>query len=330
MTINLTRRELIITLGGAAAWPLAARAQQAGKAYRIGMVETISAELNAANLAAFRRGLQELGYIEGRNLVLDYRSADGDASRFPALATELVRLQVDVLVTRGTPAALAAKNAAGSIPVVMAAIGEPLGLGIVANLARPGGNVTGLSAFATELSGKRVELLREMLPGIKRIAALLNMGNPLFPPQWKEIETAARSLGIEPQLLDVRKSEEIGPLFDAAIISRADALVVGADGVTQANLQSITELATKHRLPTMYPSREFVDAGGLISYGVSYPHLYYRASAFVDKIFRGAKPGDLPVEQPTKLELVINLKTAEALGLTIPPLFLFRADEVIR
>jgi putative tryptophan/tyrosine transport system substrate-binding protein len=152
----------------------------------------------------------------------------------------------------------------------------------------------------------------------------------LFPPQWKEIETAARSLGIEPQLLDVRKSEEIGPLFDAAITSRADALVVGADGVAQANLQSITELATKHRLPTMYPSREFVDAGGLISYGVSYPHLYYRASAFVDKIFRGAKPGDLPVEQPTKLELVINLKTAKALGLTIPPTLLSQADEVIQ
>jgi ABC-type uncharacterized transport system substrate-binding protein len=169
-----------------------------------------------------------------------------------------------------------------------------------------------------------------MLPGIKRIAALLNMGNPLFPPQWKEIETAARSLSIEPQLLDVRKSEEIGRLFDAAIISRADALVVGPDAVTQANLQTITGLATKHRLPTMYPSREFVDAGGLISYGVSYLHLYYRASAFVDKIFRGAKPGDLPVEQPMRFELVINLKTAKALGITIPPLFLVRADEVIR
>jgi putative ABC transport system substrate-binding protein len=212
----------------------------------------------------------------------------------------------------------------------MAAIGEPLGLGIVANLARPGGNVTGLSAFATELSGKRVELLREMLPGIKRIAALLNMGNPLFPPQWKEIETAARSLGIEPQLLDVRKSEDIGRLFDAAITSRADALVVGADGVTQANLQSITELATKHRLPTMYPSREFVDAGGLISYGVSYPHLYYRAAAFVDKIFRGAKPGDLPVEQPMRFELVINLKTAKQIGVTLSPNVVARADSVIK
>jgi putative tryptophan/tyrosine transport system substrate-binding protein len=310
--------------------PLPVHAQPAGKVYRVGVLETIPLALNAANFDAFRHGLRALGYIEGQNLVIEYRSADGDASRFPALATELVRLQVDVLVTRGTPAALAAKNAAGSIPVVMAAIGDPSALGIVANLARPGGNITGLNAFATELSGKRIELLREILPRIKRIAALLNMGNPLFPPQWKEIETAARSLGIKPQLLDVRKSEELGPLFDAAITSRADALVVGADGVAQANLQSITELATKHRLPTMYPSREFVDAGGLISYGVSYPHLYYRASAFVDKIFRGAKPGDLPVEQPTKFELVINMKAAKALGLTITPSVLARTDEIIQ
>jgi putative ABC transport system substrate-binding protein len=312
------------------AMPFIADAQQGQRVYRVGVLETISPALNAANFDAFRQGLRALGYVEGQNLVIEYRSADGDASRFPALATELVRLQVDVLVTRGTPAALAAKDAAGAMPVVMAAIGEPLGLGIVADLARPGGNVTGLSAFATALSGKRVELLREMLPDLKRIAALLNMGNPLFPPQWKEIETAARSLGIESQLLDMRQSADIGRLFDTAIAWRADALIVGADGLAQANQQSITALVMKHRLPTMYPSREFVDAGGLISYGVSYPHLYYRASAFVDKIFRGAKPGDLPVEQPTKLELVLNLKTAKALGLTIPPLFLFRADEVIR
>lgn len=337
MRVRATESEMISRRGvtllvilSCLSMPFAADAQQVQRVYRVGVLETISPALNAANFDAFRHGLRALGYIEGQNLVIEYRSADGDASRFPALATELVRLQVDVLVTRGTPAALAAKNAAGSIPVVMAAIGQPLELGIVTNLARPGGNVTGLNAFATELSGKRVELLREMLPGIKRIAALLNMGNPLFPPQWKEIETAARSLGIKPQLLDVRKSEDIGRLFNAAITSRADALVVGADGVTQANLQSIIDLATKHRLPTMYPSREFVDASGLISYGVSYPHLYYRASSFVDKIFRGAKPGDLPVEQPTKLELVINLKTAQALGLTLSPMFLLRADEVIR
>ena len=309
--------------------PFTADAQQGQRVYRVGVLETISPALNAANFDAFRQGLRALGYVEGQNLVIEYRSADGDASRFPALATELVRLQVDVLVTRGTPAALAAKDAAGAIPVVMAAIGEPLGLGIVADLARPGGNVTGFSAFATVLSGKRVELLREMLPDLKRIAALLNMGNPLFPPQWKEIETAARSLGIEPQLLDMRRSADIRRLFDTAITWRADALIVGADGLAQANRPSITALAMKHRLPTMYPSREFVDAGGLISYGVSYPHLYYRASGFVDKIFRGAKPGDLPVEQPTKFELVINLKTAKALRLAIPESVLVRADWVV-
>lgn len=323
------RRTLVVILA-LLLLPLPAVGQQKQKVYHIGVLETVSPALNAASFDAFRQGLRERGYVEGQNLVIEYRSADGRAERFPALAAELVGMKVDLIVTRGTPAARAATNATGSIPVVMAAIGEPLGVGVVASLARPGGNVTGLSAFATELSGKRVELLREMLPGIKRIAALLNMGNPLFPPQWKEIETAARSLGIEPQLLDVRKSEEIGPLFDAAIISRADALVVGPDGVTQASLQSITELATKHRLPTMYPSREFVDAGGLISYGVSYPDLYYRAAGLVDKIFKGAKPAEIPVEQPTKFELVVNLKTAAALGLGIPPSLMLQADHVVR
>jgi len=323
------RRTLVVILA-LLLLPLPAVGQQKQKVYHIGVLETVSPALNAASFDAFRQGLWERGYVEGRNLVIEYRSADGRAERFPALAAELVGMKVDLIVTRGTPAARAATNATGSIPVVMAAIGEPLGVGVVASLARPGGNVTGLSAFATKLSGKRVELLREMLPGIKRIAALLNMGNPLFPPQWKEIETAARSLGIEPQLLDVRKSEEIGPLFDAAIISRADALVVGPDGVTQASLQSITELATKHRLPTMYPSREFVDAGGLISYGVSYPDLYYRAAGLVDKIFKGAKPAEIPVEQPTKFELVVNLKTAAALGLGIPPSLMLQADHVVR
>jgi putative ABC transport system substrate-binding protein len=327
----MSRREVtLFIILSFLAMPFAADAQQGQRVYRVGVLETISPALNAANFDAFRQGLRALGYVEGQSLVIEYRSADGDASRFPALATELVRLQVDMLVTRGTPAALAAKDAAGAIPVVMAAIGEPLGLGIVANLARPGGNVTGLSAFVNELSGKRVELLREMLPDLKRIAALLNMSNPVVPPQWQEIESVARSLGLEPQLLDMRRAEDIGRLFDTAITWRADALIVGPDGLAQAHRQSITALAMKHRLPTMYASREFVDASGLLSYGVSYPHLYSRAAGFVDKIFRGAKPGDLPVEQPTKLELVINLKTAQALGLTLSPMFLFRADEVIR
>ena len=325
-----TRLTLVVTLALALlATPLAADAQQAGKIYRIGVLETISATLNVANLNALRQGLRELGYVEGQNVVIEYRSADGRAERFPDLATELVRLKVDLIVTRGTPAARAAKNVTGAIPVVMAAIGEPLGTSVVAGLARPGGNVTGLSAFVTELEGKRLELLREMVPRIARIAALFNMSNPFFLPVWKELEASARSQGLQAQLLDVRDPRDIGRAFDTAIKQRVDALSVGIDAVTQANPRLIADLAAKHRLPAIYPSREFVDAGGLISYGVSYPDLYRRAATFVDKIFKGATPGNLPVEQPTRFELVINLKTAKALDLTIPPSVQLRTDHVV-
>jgi len=309
--------------------PLAAEGQQAGKIYRIGMLETTSMALNAANLDAFRQGLRELGYVEGRNFMIEYRSADGRRERFPELATELVRLKVDVILTRGTPAVMAAKNATGTIPVVMAASGDPLLSGVVAGLARPGGNVTGLSAIVVEVTGKRLQLLREVVPGVSRIAVLLDMGNPNNALQWKETEIAAPSLGVQPQLLDVRKPGDFGGAFDAAIRQRAGAMVVGIDALTQANHRSIIDLAAKHRLPAIYASREFVDAGGLVAYGVSYSHLYHRAASFVDKILKGAKPADLPVEQPTKFELVVNLKTARALGLTIPPTVLLQADHVI-
>jgi putative ABC transport system substrate-binding protein len=327
----MTRRRigLLIALGLLAA-PLAAEAQQARKVYRIGVLERTSMALSAANLGAFRQGLREFRYVEGQNLVIEYRYAEGRDDRLADLATELVRLKVDLILARGTPAALAAKNATGTIPVVMAASGDPLGTGIVASLARPGGNVTGLSAFVRELQAKRVELLSEMVPGIARVAGLFNMSNPAIPLEWKEVEMAARSLGIQPQLLDVRTLEDLGRAFDAAITQRADVLVVGINGLTQTNRRLIVDLAAKHRLPAIYAGREFVDAGGLISYGVSYPDLYYRAASFVNKIFKGTKPADLPVEQPTKFELVINLKTAQALGLTIPPMLLFQADEVIR
>jgi len=323
----MKRREFITLIGGtAAAWPLAARAQSA---YRIGVLETTSAALNAANFDALRQGLRQHGYIEGQNLVIEYRSADGRAERFPDLAAELVRLNVDLIVTRGTPAIFAAKNATKTIPVVMAASGDPLGAGVVAGLARPGGNVTGLSAFVTELQAKRLELLREMVPRINRIAALLNMSSPAEPPQWEETKAAARTLAIEPQLLDVRKPEDLGRAFETAIRQRADALVVGINVLTQANRRPIADLAMKHRLPAIYASREFVDAGGLVVLGVSYPDLYRRAATYVDKILKGAKPADLPIEQPTKFELIINLKTAKALGLDVPPTLLGRADEVI-
>jgi putative ABC transport system substrate-binding protein len=320
---------VILALGLLVA-PRAAEAQQAGKAYRIGVLERTSMAVNAASFDAFRRGLQELGYVEGQNLVIEYRSADGRDERFPDLATELVRLQVDLFLTRGTPAALAAKQATGTIPVVMMGTGDPVGAGLVASLARPGGHVTGLSSMVTDLYGKRIELLREMVPGLARLAGLFNMGNPALPPAWQEVELAARSLGIQPQLLDVRTPEDLGRAFDAAISQHATALVVGLDTLTLAHRRTIADLAAQHRLPAMYAASEFVDAGGLIAYGINYPDHYHRAASFVAKIFKGAKPADLPVEQPTKFELSINLKTAKALGLTISPTLLFQAEKVIR
>jgi putative ABC transport system substrate-binding protein len=327
--VNARRRFLIAAATAVLATPLASLAQQKGKIWRIGVLETISPALNAANFDAFRQGLRELGYVEGQNVVIEYRSADGRQERFPDLATELVRLKVDLIVTRGAPASLAAKNATGSIPVVISATADPVGSGIVASLARPGGNVTGLSAYNVELYAKRVELLRELVPSLARIAGLFNMSNPVVPSQWKEVERGARSLGVQVQLLDVRNPEDLGRAFDAATRQRADALVVAVDALTQSNRQLIVDLAAKHRLPAIYGSDEFVYAGGLITYTVSFPHLYYRAATYVDKILKGAKPGDLPVEQPTKFELVINMKTAKALGITIPQSILVRADRVI-
>ena len=325
----MKRREFITLLGGAAAmWPFDALAQQTSKVWRVGMLDTTSATLNP-NVDAFRRELRQLGYVEGQNLIIEYRSGEGRIERFPELAVELVRLKVDVVVTRGTPAALAAKNASATIPIVMAAIGEPVETGMVVSLAQPGGNVTGLSAFVNELTAKRIEIMREIVPKISRMAMIDNMGNTSVPPQWDEMKRATLALGIQPQLYDVRKPEGIGPAFDAAIAQHADALTVGNDSVFIAGRLRVVELAAKHRLPAIYATREFVDAGGLLSYGAHYPDLYRRAANYVDKIFKGAKPGDLPVEQPTKLELVINLKTATALDLAIPKSLLTAADEVI-
>jgi len=322
------RREFITVLGGALAWPLAARAQQPARVWRIGMLETIPAPANA-NFDALRNGLQELGYDEGRSLIIEYRSADGRAERFPALAEELVRLNVDVIVTRGTPSVFAARNATRTIPIVMASIGAVIGTGLAVSLARPGGNVTGLTTINSDTEAKRLELLKEMVPGLVRIAALYNMGNPSLALRWKEVELAARALGAESQLLDVRKPEDIAPAFAAATAQRAGALVIAIDAIIQANQPTILELAAKHRLPAIYPTREFVEKGGLMAYGVSYPDLYRRAATYIDKIFKGAKPADLPIEQPTRFELAINPKTAKALGLEVPPTLLARADEVI-
>jgi putative ABC transport system substrate-binding protein len=325
----MRRRDLIGLLGLAAAWPVVAGAQQLGKVRRIGMLEMTAQGMNAANIDAFRKGLRDLGYVEGRDVEIEYRSADGRSERFPGFAAEFVGLNVDVIVTRGTPAVMAAKNATATIPVVMAASGEPVRTGVVAALAHPGGNVTGLSAITNELIGKRLEILREVVPGIARIGLLHNMSNPVAPRQWEELRAAARAIGIDSRLYDVRSPEQIEPAFVAAVAQRTNALVVGNDTVMHSNRPQVVELSLRHKLPATYHAREFVDAGGLMTYGVSYPDLYRRAATFVDKIFKGAKPSELPVEQPTRFELVINLKTANALGLAVPPALLARADEVI-
>jgi putative ABC transport system substrate-binding protein len=327
----MQRRAFITLLGGAAvlAWPVVARAQQTGKVYRIGILDQAPRTLNGANLDAFQKGLREFGYIEGLNFVIEYRSDDGRLESFRNLATELVQLKVDLILTRGTPAALAAKNATTTIPIVLSGLGDPVANGVVASLAHPGANVTGLSGVTTELQAKRVELLTELVPQVARIAFLTNMGNPNAQLNWEQTETAARVLGIHNQLIDVRKSEDIRRAFDDASEQRIEALVVAPDGLLSSNRKLIVELAATHRLPAIYSSGEFINSGGLASYGPNFPDLYHRAAVFVDKIFKGAKPADLPVELPTKFQLVINLRTAKALGIDIPATLLGRADEVI-
>ena len=324
----MRRREFLVSaIGLAAALPVIARAQQVGKVYRIGILEPIDTAQNAANLDALRGGLRNLGYVEGQNLIIEYRSADGHAERFSDLASELVHLKVDLIVTRGTPAVQAAQKATGTIPVVMAAMGAPLL--VVNSLARPGGNVTGMTTFSAELIGKRVELLKELVPNLSRLALLHNMGNPMSPPEWEDAQAAARALAIQAELLDVRNEEELRRAFQVAVQHHVDALLIGADGLTQALQRTIVDSAARNRLPAIHPSRDFVEIGGLIAYAVNYPDLYFRAASLASKILRGAKPADLPIEQPTKFELVVNLKTAKALGLTIPQSILLRADEVI-
>ena len=283
--------------------------------------------MNSANYNILREALRDLGYVEGQNLVIEYRSADGRDERFPRLAAELVSMKVDLILTRGTPATVAARNASGTIPIVMTSTADPFA--VVGNIARPGGNVTGMASLLVDLASKRLALLTEVVPGLARVGILSNPDNPNYPRTRKNNETAAQSLGMQLVQLDVRTPEDIAAAFVAASRQRLDALSAATETVTQANRSLIAGLATEHRLPAVYGSREFVDAGGLIAYGVSYPDLYRRAAIFVDKIFKGAKPADLPVEQPTRFELIVNLKAARRIGLTIPETFLARADEVI-
>ena len=277
----IKRRKFLTLFGGAVlAWPLAVRAQPMAKVWHVGMLETTAATLNATNLDAFKQALRQLGYIEGQNLIVEYRSGDGHIERFPQLAAELVRLNVDIIITRGTPAALAAKKATATIPIVMAAIGEPVETGMVASLARPGGNVTGLSAFVTELTAKRIEIMREVIPQLSRMALIDNIANRGAPAEWDETKRAAVAFGIQPQLYDVRKAEDIERAFSSAIAQRVNALSVGNDSVVIANRIQVVQLAAKHRLPAIYATRDFVDAGGLLSYAPHYPDLYRRAAAY--------------------------------------------------
>ena len=281
-------------------------------------------------LKAVREGFRNLGYVEGRTIILEVRWAEGRYERLPALATELVQLSVDVLVAFTTPGALAAKSATSKIPVVMVMVGDPVGSGLVASLARPGGNLTGLSLLNPELHGKRLELLRDILPRVSRVAILTNPGNPIHAVFWKETQAAAQALALQLQLVEVRGPEDFAGAFAAAVGGHAGAIIAFDDPLTLGYSTQIVALAAKNRLPVIYGFREFPEVGGLMSYGANRRDLYRRSTVFVDKILKGSKPADLPVEQPTKFELVINLKTAKQIGLTIPPNVLARADKVIR
>jgi putative tryptophan/tyrosine transport system substrate-binding protein len=325
----MNRRAFILGAGGAVAtWPLAVRAQQPGKLTTIGFLGGSSALVMSYWVAALVRRLHDLGWTAGRNITIEYRWAEGRADRAAEIAAEFVRLKVDVIVAAGTISVLAAKQATSAIPIVFPAAGDPVGSGLVASLARPGGNITGLSNQSTDLAGKQVELLREVVPHLRRLAILANVGSPISLLDMRMIEAAAGALGLEVIMLEIRRTEDIAPAF-AALKGGADALFVATDPLVNTNRIRINTLALGARLPTMHGFREAVEAGGLIFYGPSFADLFRRAADYVDKFLRGTKPGDIPVEQPTKYDLVVNLIAAQALGIEIPSTLLARADEVI-
>jgi putative ABC transport system substrate-binding protein len=322
------RRDFITLIGGAAvAWPLAGNAQQTGKLPILGLLGSATL-LAESQRAAFVQRLRQLGWIENRNVAIEYRWAEGRSERFVEIATEFVQLKVDVIVASTTPAVIAAKQATSVIPIVITTAGDPVGTGVVASLARPGGNVTGLSNQLWDTASKRLELLREVVPGLRRLAILANADNPGAVLDMREVQATARALGLEATTFEIRRAEDIASVFEA-IKGRVEALYLAADPLLNTNRIRINTLALGARLPTMHGVREFVEAGGLMSYGPNIVDQYRRAADYVDKILRGAKPGDIPIEQPTKFDLVINLTTAKTLGLTIPEPFLLRADEVI-
>src|SRR5262245_46651853 len=322
----MERRDFVAGFVGALA-SAAAGAQPAPRRYRVGMLDTAPRDRNS-NFRALQQALAERGYVEGRNLIFEYRSADGENASFDELARELVQLNVDVIVTRGTPAALAARAATSSIPVVMAAAGDPVG--IARDPRRPARNLTGFGASMAGAEGRRIDVLRQLLPKVERVAALLNLSNPSRRAEWNEIAASTRALGITAQALDARNAADIARSFEAASRWNADAMVVGSDTVMQTHQALVVERAAAHRMPAIYTFRDFVEAGGLVSFGVSLPDLYRRAAGYVDKILKGARPSELPVEAPTKFETIINLKAARAIGIEIPQDVIARATEVVR
>ena len=324
----MRRREVLKLLGGAAtAWPLAARAQH--KMPRVGFMGNSTAALEANLVNSFRAGLRELGYEEGRNIVIDYLWAEGNYERFPALVDQFIAAKVDVIVTAGTPAALAVKEKTKTVPLVVVAAGDPVGTGLVQNLARPEGNLTGLSSIAPDLEGKRLQLLREVVPTLSRVAMFFNSLNPFHVASVRQAGAAAQTLGLKLQPLDIRSADDFDSAFAAIRKERPDALFILADRVFLHNRQRIMDLAAEQRLPSINAYEELVEAGGLLSYGPSYEDMHKRAATYVDKILKGAKPGSLPIEQPTKFTFTINLKTAKALGVTIPSQLLGLADRLV-
>jgi putative tryptophan/tyrosine transport system substrate-binding protein len=307
-----------------------ASAQQAMKIPRIGFLSGASPFTNVPRHEVFREGLRELGYIEGKNIVIEYRYAEGKLDQLRALATELVGLKVDIILTAGPGPTRAAKAATSAIPIVMAQDNDPVADGFIASLARPGGNITGLSTFAPELSGKRLEILREVVPKLAAVGILGNSTFPGYAPMMREMEVAAKAFKVRLQYLDVRRREDIETAFQAASEGRADAVLTLTSAVLSTHRAQIIGLAVKNRLPAMYHNSQFVEAGGLMAYSANLSDLFYRSATYVDKILKGTKPADLPVEQPTKFEFIINLKAAKQIGLTIPPNVLARADKVIR
>ena len=307
-----------------------AHAQQPTKIPRIGFLGGGSASANAGRVEEFRQGLRELGYVEGKNIVIDYQWAEGKLDRLPALAAELVRLKIDIIVSAGPTVTRVAKEATVTIPIVMGFDDDPVGSGFVASLARPGGNITGLSALSPELSGKQLELLKEIIPRFSRVAVVGSSSHPGTAQSLKEIELAAGAYKVQLQYVDIIDPKDIETAFGAASKGRADAVLVLTSVVTNSHRKQIVELAAKNRLPAIYYTAEWVGAGGLMTYGASFTDLFRRAATYVDKILKGAKPADLPVEQPKKFELIINLKAAKQIGLTIPPNVLARADKVIK